>query len=79
MGSSHKLTAMSERLDRLTARINRKTKVGVTCIRAFLRGEPDPYADALGPAVPSEHPRSVRGFLFGQSFDDEPEDDGESS
>jgi hypothetical protein len=79
MGSLNKLAAMSERLDRLTARINRKTLVGVTCIRAFLRGEGDPYLAELGPASLDKNPLSIRARLFGQSFDDDQEHDGESS
>jgi hypothetical protein len=78
MAHSNKLSAMSERIDRLTARINRKARVGTTSIRAFLRGEPDPFPE-LGPPNPNDSPRSMRGFLFGQSFDLTPDDYSESS
>jgi hypothetical protein len=79
MGShSSKLAAMSERLDRLTSRINRKARVGTMCIRAFLAGEPDPFPE-LAPPNPNDSPRSIRGFLFGQTFDLDPDDYSQSS
>ena len=77
MGHSYKLVALSDRLDRLTKRINRKARVGTECIRAFLCGDPDPFPE-LGPPNPNESPRSMRGFLFGQKFDLDPNDYSES-
>jgi hypothetical protein len=72
------LAAISERIDRLKVRINRKARVGTTSIRAFLRGEPDPFPE-LGPPNPNENPRSMRGFLFGQTFDLDSDDYSQSS
>jgi len=76
--SSNKLDSMAARLDRINARLNRRSRVGVESIRAFLRGEPDPFPE-LGPPDPDANPRSMRGLLFGRPRDDEQEADGDSS
>jgi hypothetical protein len=70
MRQIEKISRLLERLLRLEAgrKADARKVSGVTCLRAFLAGEPDPYAH-LGP--PEESPvRSLRWHLFWKGDDD---------
>jgi hypothetical protein len=79
MGSARKQGEINKRLERLEARLSKRSRVGIESVRAFLRGDPDPFLDELGPADIDKGSNSIRDFLFGRPFDDEPEDRCESS
>jgi hypothetical protein len=75
--SSSQLSGLTEQVKQLAARLNEKVNgpIGITSIRAFLKGEPDP-AQHLGPPK-STSPQSMRWLLYGQP--DEAQDDEKQS
>jgi hypothetical protein len=78
--SAHKMNAMLEEVKALAARVNDKVygPPGISCIRAFLKGEPDPCT-YLGPPTPPTpgYPVSIRWMLYGKP-NDSPTDDEQS-
>jgi hypothetical protein len=78
--SSRQIAKMLEEVQALAARVHDKFHgpPGIACVRAFLKGDPDPCTH-LGPPTPPApgHPVSIRWSLFGRP-DDNPDDDEQS-
>jgi hypothetical protein len=77
--SSQQLAALSDHVRGLAARVHEKVAgpIGPACVRAFLKGEPDPGKQHLGPPEPGGLFPSMRWLLFGQP-DNSPDDDEQS-